>query len=63
MRIVYLLLFMAPQVLIYRYLSVRLPNPQQPRRAHMVRIALVVLFAVFNFPWIFVAHRVVFGTV
>lgn len=63
MAIIYLLLFIAPQVLIYLYLRDRLPDPTRPRRAHAVRAALAAVFAIFNFPWIFVARRVLFGTV
>src|SRR5258707_14448917 len=63
MAVIYLLLFIAPQVLVYLYLRDRLPDPRQPRRAHAVRAALAVVFAVFNFPWVFVARRVLFGTV
>ena len=63
MRLIYLLLFMAPQVLIYLYLNERLPDPTKPRQARLVRAALAGVFALFNFSWIFVAHRVLFGTV
>ncbi|HXI33455.1 MAG TPA: metallophosphoesterase [Gemmatimonadales bacterium] len=63
MAVIYLLLFIAPQVLIYLYLRDRLPDPTRPRRAHAVRAALAAVFAIFNFPWIFVARRVLFGTV
>jgi len=63
MRLIYLFLFMAPQVLLCRYLWERLPNPERPRQAGIARAALTVLFVVFNIPWIFVAHRVLFGTV
>jgi predicted MPP superfamily phosphohydrolase len=63
MRLIYLLLFMAPQVLLYRYLWERLPNPTRPRQARIARAALIVVFVVFNLPWIFVVHRVLFGTV
>jgi len=63
MAVIYLLLFIAPQVLIYLYLRDRLPDPSRPRRAHAVRAALATAFAIFNFPWIFVARRVLFGTV
>ena len=63
MRVVYLLLFMAPQVLLYRYLWERLPNPTRPRQARIARAALTVVFVVLNVPWIFVAHRVLFDTV
>ncbi len=54
---------MAPQVLLYRYLWERLPNPERPRQAGIARAVLTVVFVVFNIPWIFVAHRVLFGTV
>ena len=54
---------MSPQVLLYRYLWERLPNPTRPRQARMVRAALTVPFIVFNVPWIFVAHRVLFDSV
>jgi uncharacterized protein len=63
MRLIYLLLFMAPQVLLFRYLWDRLPNPTRPRRARIVRGALTVIFCLFNIPWIYVAHRVLYGTV
>jgi len=62
-RLIYLLIFVAPQLLIYVYLRDRLPDPAQPRRAHLVRAVLAALFAVFNFPWILVARRALFGTV
>ncbi len=54
---------MSPQVLIYLYLRERLPDPTKPRTAHVVRVALAAVFAVFNVPWIFVARRVLFGTI
>src|SRR6184192_624994 len=54
-RLIYLLLFIAPQILIFLYLRVRLPD--------RARAGLAAVFAVFNFPWIFVARRVLFGTV
>ena len=63
MRLIYLLLFMAPQVLLYMYLRERLPDLQRGAQARVVRIALAALFLVFNIPWAFVAHRVLFGTV
>lgn len=62
MRLIYLLLFMAPQLLLYLYLNERLPDPRYPRRAALVRSLLLATFAVFNVPWLFVAHRVLFGT-
>ena len=60
-RLIYLLLFMAPQVLIYVYLRERLPDPARPRQAHRVRVALATLFIVFNLPWLVVGQRVLFG--
>ncbi|HEY6208466.1 MAG TPA: metallophosphoesterase [Gemmatimonadales bacterium] len=62
-RLIYLLLFVAPQILIYLYLRERLPDPARPRRARLGRAALTAVFAVFNVPWIFVARRVLFGSV
>src|SRR6266566_1610738 len=62
-RLIYLLLFVAPQILIYLYLRERLPDPARPRRARLARAALAAVFAVFNVPWIFVARRVLFGSV
>jgi len=61
--VIYLLLFIAPQVLIYLYLRERLPDPTRPRQARLVRWGLTAVFTAFNFPWIFVARRVLFGTV
>jgi predicted MPP superfamily phosphohydrolase len=63
MRVVFLLLFMAPQALICLYLRERLPNPARPRQARVARAALVILFVLFNLPWLFVARRVLFGTI
>ena len=60
-RLIYLLLFVAPQVLIYLYLRERLPDPARPQRARVVRAALGALFAVLNVPWLFVGWRVLFG--
>jgi predicted MPP superfamily phosphohydrolase len=60
-RLIYLLLFVAPQVLIYLYLHERLPDPTQPRQAHRVRVALATVFIVFNLPWLVVGQRVLFG--
>ena len=54
MAIIYLLLFMAPQLLIYLYLRQRLPAPTP---------LLAAVFIVFNVPWVFVARRVLFGSV
>ena len=63
MRLIYLLLFIAPQVLLYLYLRDRLPDATNPRRARLVRGGLAAVFTLFNFPWLFVARRVLFGTV
>ena len=60
-RLIYLLLFMAPQVLIYLYLRERLPDPTRLRQAHLVRVALASVFIVFNLPWLVVGQRVLFG--
>jgi len=62
-RLIYLLLFMAPQALIYLYLRDRLPDPTRPRQARLLRAALATVFVVFNLPWLAVAHRVLFDTV
>src|SRR5713226_8949855 len=63
MALIYLLLFVSPQVLLYGYLRERLPDPARPRRARLVRAGLAVVFTVFNFPWLFVARRVLLGSV
>ena len=60
-RLIYLLLFLAPQVLIYLYLRERLPDPDRPHRAGVVRQALAVVFLVLNVPWLFIGARVLFG--
>jgi predicted MPP superfamily phosphohydrolase len=60
-RLIYLLLFVAPQVLIYLYLRERLPDRARPHRARVVRGALAITFAAFNIPWLFVGWRVLFG--
>ena len=60
-RLIYLLLFLAPQVLIYLYLRERLPDPTRPPQAHRVRVALTAVFIVFNLPWLVVGQRVLFG--
>jgi predicted MPP superfamily phosphohydrolase len=61
--LIYLLVFIAPQVVLYLYLRDRLPDPARPRQARWVRGILAVLFAFFNFPWVFLARRVLFGSV
>ncbi|HEY3280595.1 MAG TPA: metallophosphoesterase [Gemmatimonadales bacterium] len=62
MAIIYLLLFIAPQVLIYLYLRERLPDPTRPRQARVVRWSLAVVFGVMNLPWIIIARRMLFGS-
>ena len=63
MAVIYFVLFVAPQVLLFRYLWVRLPDPGHPARARHVRLGLTVVFVAFNSPWIFIARRVLFGSV
>lgn len=63
MAVIYLVLFMTPQVLLFRYLWVRLPSPVSPARSRLVRLSLALVFALFDFPWVFVARRVLFGSV
>jgi len=60
-RLIYLLLFLAPQALIYLYLRERLPDPARPRQAQLVHRALALLFIAFNLPSVLVAQRVLFG--
>src|SRR5437773_1952805 len=62
-RLIYLLLFVSPQVLLYLYLRERLPDPTRPERARLVRTALAAVFTSFNLPWAFVVGRVLFGSV
>jgi predicted MPP superfamily phosphohydrolase len=62
MRVIYLLLFIAPQVLIYLYLRERLPAATRPHRARLVRWGLAVVFGVLNLPWLIIAHRMLFGS-
>jgi uncharacterized protein len=60
-RLIYLLLFLAPQVLIYLYLRERLPDARKPDRARFVRRALAVVFITLNIPWLVVGWRVLLG--
>ena len=60
--VIYLLLFIAPQVLLYLYLRERLPDPTRPRQARYVRYGLAAVFTVFNFPWLIVATRMLSGS-
>ena len=62
MAVIYLLLFIAPQVLVYLYLRERLPDPTRPRQARFVRWGLAAVFALFNFPWVIVATRMLSGS-
>ena len=62
MAVIYLLLFIAPQILIYLYLRERLPDPTRPRQARYVRWALAAVFTLFNFPWVIVATRMLSGS-
>lgn len=62
MAVIYLVLFLTPQVVLFRYLWVRLPDPRAPARTGLVRAVLTLVFALFNFPWVFVARRVLFGS-
>ena len=54
-----MLLFIAPQAVLFRYLWERLPDPQRPRSGRWIRLGLVGVFALFDFPWLVVAGRVV----
>jgi hypothetical protein len=60
--VIYLLLFIAPQVLIYLYLRERLPDPRRPHAARVVRWSLAALFTLFNLPWVIVAVRMFSGS-
>jgi uncharacterized protein len=62
-RLIYLVLFLSPQVLIYLYLRDRLPDPERPRHAHRVRVGLALVFTLVNLPWLLVAERILFGSV
>ena len=54
MTLIYLLLFAAPQLLLYLYLRERLPLT--------ARRPLAVVFVVFNIPWVIVAVRMFSGS-
>jgi len=54
MTLIYLLLFAAPQLLLYLYLRERLPPT--------ARRPLAVVFVVFNIPWVIVAVRMFSGS-
>jgi predicted MPP superfamily phosphohydrolase len=58
----YLLLFAAPQLLLWLYLRDRLPDPSRPRRARFARGALTGVFVTLNLPWLVVAERLLGGT-
>ena len=61
-RLIYLLLFVSPQVLLYLYLRERLPDPSRPARARLLRVGLATTFAIFNLPWVLVADRALSGS-
>jgi predicted MPP superfamily phosphohydrolase len=61
--IVYLLLVIAPQPLLYLFLREQLPDPRRPRRARAVRLGLAVAFGAANLPWVLVAARVLGGRI
>src|SRR2546423_13391055 len=61
-RLIYLVLFVAPQALLYLSLRARLPDPSRPRRARVVRAVLALVFVTFNLPWVFVAQHALFGS-
>jgi len=63
MAIIYLLLLMAPQVVLYLYLRERLPDPTRPARARVAGIGLAAVFGLFNLPWLVVLRRVASGSV
>ena len=50
-------------MVLYAYLRERLPDATRPGRARRVRAGLAIVFVFFNLPWIFVARRVLFGSV
>jgi uncharacterized protein len=61
-RLMYLLLFGAPQLLLWLYLRARLPDPSRPRRARFERAVLTAAFVTLNLPWLVVAGRLLGGT-
>ena len=61
-RLIYLLLFVSPQALLFLYLRERLPDPARPERARRVRLGLATVFALFNLPWVLVAGRALSGS-
>src|SRR5437763_1032902 len=61
-RLIYLVLFVSPQVLLFLYLRERLPDPTRPERARRVRIGLATTFALFNLPWVLVAGGALGGS-
>jgi predicted MPP superfamily phosphohydrolase len=61
MGIIYLIIFMAPQLLLYLYLRQRLPDPRRPHQARLVRYGLAAVFTFFNFPWLILIDRVWFA--
>jgi len=61
-RLIYLLLFLSPQILLYLYLRDRLPDPVRPRQARGVRAGLALVFTLFNLPWLLIAPHLVSGS-
>jgi len=61
-RLIYLLLFLSPQIVLYLYLRERLPDPARSRQAGGVRAALAVVFTLFNLPWLLIAPRLLSGS-
>src|SRR5260370_3298605 len=49
-RLMYLLLFGAPQLLLWLYLRDRLPDPTRPRRGRVVRAPPTEAFLALHFP-------------
>lgn len=62
MALIYLVLFASPQILVYLYLRERLPDPNRPERARVIRRVLTIVFIVFNIPWFIVGVRMFSGS-
>lgn len=63
MGVIYLVLFITPQVVLFRYLWVRLPDPASAKQTRLVRLGLTLVFMLFDFPWVFLVRRVLLGSV
>ena len=61
--VLFLLLCLAQQLLLFLYLRERLPDHRRPRRARTTRLVLTLVFLVANLPWIVVADRLFSGRV